>query len=371
MSVVAGISCAVLGVINPPAFWSGYLVAATFWMSISAGCLAIGLIHGTSGGRWGQAIGRSLHAGISTLPYALIACWVLALGASMVFPWAATGARWESLNPHQKIWLDPIAVGIRFAVTCVLWVIMGLWLNARYKREGHDPNAEVPQGRAALGIIVFFVSFSIVAIDFMMALSPAWASSMYPLIRILNCGVSALAVCAIAHNSRMVNPTVQQLDRVHDIGNLLQAFNLLWTYLSFSQYILIWTGDIAGEVVWYMDRRTPFWMPISFVLFGLHFVLPFLLLLSRGVKRAPRRQSQIAGLLLVMCFLDVAWTLLPSIPVATAPAVISAVLGVLAIGGIWLVLFQRAFDRLPDVQIADDHDPAAHRAVELAAGEST
>lgn len=369
VSVVAGIACAALGFSTPAAFWSGYLVAATFWMSISAGCLAIGLIHGVSGGRWGRFIGRSLHAGISTLFYSLLACWVLVLGASLVFPWAGE-AGWNTLNKHQQIWLNPSVVAIRFAVICGIWLLYGLWLNRRYPRDAKDPVSEVPQGTAAGGILLFFISFSIVAIDFMMALSPAWSSSMYPLIRILNCGVSGLAVCAIAQNRALVNPNREQVDRVQDIGNLLQAFNLLWTYLSFSQYVLIWTGDIAGEVQWFMDRRTPFWLPVAYILFALHFVVPFLLLLSRDVKRGRTWQSRIAVLLLVMCLLDIAWTLLPSIPVAATPAMLSAIAATAAIGGIWIMLFQRAFATLPDMAMEDDEHAAAHHAVHPIPGDS-
>lgn len=371
MSVVAGLACAAIGISSPAAFWAGYLVAAMFWMSVSTGCLIVALIHGTSGGRWGRYIGRSLHAGISTLLFSLIAFWVLAAGAHLVFPWAGTESQLANLNPHQKIWLNPTTVAIRFAVICGLWLLYGKWLNGRYRLDAADPLSEVPQGRAAFGIILFFVSFSIVSIDFMMALSPAWSSSMYPLIRVINCGLAGLAFCAIAQNQCLTNPTREQCDRVLDIGNLLQAFNLMWTYLSFSQYLLIWTGDIAGEVQWFIDRRTSFWLPVSFILFGLHFVVPFLLLLSRDVKRGLKAQTQTAALLLVMCLLDIAWTTLPSIPVATGPAMLSTCVSTLAIGGIWLALFQRAFVRLPDMAMEDDEHAAAHHAVHPIPGDST
>lgn len=367
VSVVAGIACAAIGFATPAAFWTGYLVAAVFWMSISAGCLGITLVHGVSGGRWGRFIGRALHAGLGTLWFSLLACWVLALAAGYVFPWAGA---YGHLNKHQQVWLSPAVVGIRFAVICLIWLAYSTWLNARYRRDAADPVSEMPQVVPAIGVLLFFISFSIVAIDFMMALSPAWASSMYPVIRIMNCAVSAMAVCAIATNRNLINPDAEKIGRVLDIGNLLQAFNLLWTYTSFSQYILIWTGDIASEVEYYMQRRTPFWFPVSFILFGLHFVLPFLLLLARSVKKGPVAQTRVAWLLLVMCFLDVAWTLLPSTPVATFPAMASAVLATAAIGGIWIFLFQRSFAVLPDMAMEDDEHAEAHHAIHPISGDT-
>jgi len=370
VSVVAGLACAAIGFSSPGAFWSGYLVAAIFWMSISTGCLAIALVHGVSGGRWGRLIGRSLHSGINTHFFALVACWFTALGASYVFPWAGDEAQQAALNPHQKIWLAPTAVAIRFAVICALWLLYGMWLNRRYPQDARDPLSEVTQAPAAFGILLFFISYSIVAIDFMMSLSPAWSSSMYPLIRIMNCAVAGLAFCSIIQNSQLMNPTQEQLDRVLDIGNLLQAFNLLWTYVSFSQYILIWTGDIAGEVQWFIDRRSPFWLAIAYVLFALHFAVPFLLLLSRNVKRGLKWQSTVSAILLAMCLLDIAWTLLPSIPVSTLPAVLSVCTGTLAIGGIWMIVFLRSFNTLPDMAMEDDEHAAAHHAIHPIPGDS-
>lgn len=370
VAVVAGILCAVLALTNAAAFWSGYLVAAIFWMAVSTGCLAITLVHSVSGGRWGRAIGRPLHAGISTQLFSFFAFALVAIGAHLVLPWAGNEAMLSTLNPHQKMWLAPWAVVARTAVAFGTFLLFGLWLNGRYRRDAADELSEAPQAPAAIGVLLFFILYSIIAIDFMMALSPTWSSSMYPLIRIMNCAVAALSLCAVAHCRRLVNPTREQLDRVQDIGNLLQAFNLLWTYVSFSQYILIWTGDIAGEVQWYMDRRTPFWMTVSVILFALHFVIPFLLMLNKSVKRGPQQLTKVATLLLVMCLVDISWTLLPSIPVPTLPAVFSTLASSLAIGGVWLFLYQRSFAALPDMAMEDDEHAASHHVVKPIPGDS-
>ncbi|SFI58899.1 hypothetical protein [Planctomicrobium piriforme] len=357
----AGLLCAILAFASPQQFWPGYLVAVNFWMSISLGCLGIALIHAVTGGRWGYAIGRSLQAGIGALTVTFLLSWLTVIGAGYAFPWAASN-RAELLNPNQMMYLDPLGVAIRYALFGASWIGLGFWLNKLYRREAADRTKFPPQRLAGVGIMVFFLTVSFAAIDFMMALSPSWASSIFPLIRMLNCAVSAMAVMILSRLIHTREPSHSQTALTHDLGNWLQAFNMLWTYLAFSQYILIWGADIPMEVEWYIARRTPLGMVTAISLFLFHFVVPFLLLLLRPLKKRTQTLSIVAAMLLFMCFVDIAWVSLPSYHGAGVMSGVAAVLSIVFIGGIWITAYSRQYAKLPDMIVEDPHAAHAHKA---------
>jgi len=347
----------VLALVAPQQFWPGYLIAANFWVSISLGCLGIALIHAIAGGRWGYALGRGLQAGAATLPLILALALILAVGIGYVFPWARAD-RTDVLNHNQMIFLNPWVVLARYAFLSLTWIGTAFWLRRIYRREAADRSKVPPQGISGALMLLFFVTVGCAAVDFQMSLTPAWASSIFPLIRLLNCAVSAICIMIFSRMIHTNEPTHHRTDITHDTGNWLQAFNLLWTYLSFDQFILIWGADLPFEVQYYLDRHT-FWGRIgSLALFFFHWLIPFLLLLYRPLKKSYRYLSKVAALVLFMCFVDIAWGTLPSIPGTNALAFFSGLLAVVAIGGLWIAEYSRQYAKLPDMTLPELH--AAH-----------
>lgn len=371
ISAVSTVICVALAFSAPQQFWPGYLVAANYWVSISLGCLGILLIHSISGGRWGYALGRGLHAGAATLPLVLILAAILAIDAGYALPWAAPN-RADLLNRNQIVFLDPWMVGGRYVVMSLIWIAFAVWLRGLYRREAADRSKTPPQGLAGAAMLVFFLTVSCASVDYVMALSPGWASSIFPLLRILNCAISAMAVMILARAVHKNEPHHHYTDLTHDAGNWLQAFNLLWAYMAISQYLLIWGGDIPMEVQWYMDRRTPLGIIGSVSLFVFHWLVPFLLLLLRPLKKNTKTLSGVAILMLVMCFVDIAWITLPSIRGTNALSLLSAVVAVAAIGGFWVAEFSRQYAKLPDMYLKDTRFGAhAHDASSAHVGEAT
>jgi len=359
ISVVAGVACVALALTSPSQFWPGYLVAANFWISISLGCLGISLIHAIAGGRWGYALGRGLQSGAATLPLALALGLILIVGAGHVFPWAISeDVRKQVLNHNQQLFLHPQVVLIRYVLMSLFWIGTAFWLRRIYIREAADRSKVPPQGWAGFAMLWLFLTIGCAAVDFQMSLTPGWASSIFPLIRILNCAVSAICVIIFSRMIYTNEPTHHRKDLTHDAGNWLQAFNLLWTYLAFDQFILIWGADLPTEVQYYLDRHT-FWGRVgSMALFFLHWLIPFLLLLYRPLKKSYRGLSKVAALVLFMCFVDIAWGTLPSIPGTNALAFLSSVVSIVAIGGFWVAEYSRQYAKLPDMTVPDPH--AAH-----------
>jgi hypothetical protein len=146
-----------------------------------------------------------------------------------------------------------------------------------------------------------------------------------------------------------------------DLGNLMLAFVLLWAYMSFSQYLITYSGNTAEEITWYLDRRRGGWGIISLGLIVVHFLIPFLiLLLGSNVKRSPVRLARVAGYLVLMRFVDVFWWVTPTF--RDHLSISLADLGTpLLIGGIWLWLWA---GQIKDQYLLPLHDPRLEGALQ-------
>jgi hypothetical protein len=364
VAIVALVVCLFGLVMRPAAFWAGYLAAVTFWLAVGLGCLGTALLHSLTGGRWGEAIGLELRAGFGPLAVGVAAVIPLAFGAAWIYP-AGGSSGAAAFNAHQERYFAPPWVIGRIVLYAIVWLGLAAWLLWAHGRNRSTAYATaVSPRRAAVGILAFWLATTFAAVDGLMSLTPHWASSMFPLMVIVGAGVAGLAFAIAARSVALSagSPTEPQRRDTHDLGNMLQAYNMMWTYLAFSQYLIIWSGDIASEVKWYLDRREPLMIGISMSLFLLHFAVPFLLLLSRNLKRDPRKLATVAGLLLAMRLVADAWIVLPSSAANAAWAVALTVACAIVIGAASVAAFVGVRRRLPAIEPATG---------EQAAGEST
>lgn len=352
-AVVVAALIGVWGLLQAPAsFWPTWLTGVVFWMGMSLGCLAIALLNSLTGGRWGECVGHELRAGIGALTVGLLAGVPLIFAADQVFPPAFSNAA-EELNSHQLLYFQTNWVLIRIAVIVLTWCLMGGWLlwaitgNRRPTGYARATSAR----KAAVGLLVFWVVTTFAIFDAILSLTPHWVSSLFPITQIVGFAVSGMAIVVIVRGLTLPteNLTIVEQNDTHDSANMLQAFNLVWVYLSFSQYLIIWSGDLPHEVAWYLDRRDPFTGAISVALFALHFVVPFGLLLSRPLKRRPRTLAAVAALLLVMEFVSDAWIILPATSAEGVWAIVLAASNFILIGGVWLLVFGLLRNRLPRI----------------------
>lgn len=353
---------------RPTAFWAAYLTAVVFWLSVSLGCLGTALLHSLTGGRWGEAVGRELRAGLAPLAVGLLAVVPLAFGASAIYPGAASEGE-TVLNAHQRTYFTPVMIGGRIALYAVVWGGLSAWLLWAHNRYREHYASAVGQRKAALGLLAFWLTVTFASVDGLMSLTPGWASSMFPLMAVVGTGIAGLAFVVVVRGLTLSrdNPTERQRRDMHDLGNMLQAYNMMWTYLAFSQYLITWSGDIADEVQWYFDRRNPVTNVVAVALFLLHFVVPFLLLLSRDLKRNPRKLAAVAGLLLVMRLLADAWIVLPPTGADAAWGAALVVCNVVVIGAAWLSVFFATRRRLPELAPAGDasaSEPSSQQSAE-------
>jgi hypothetical protein len=197
-----------------------------------------------------------------------------------------------------------------------VWVVVSFLLNRATMTADAAAQDRRRRGLAmfsGLGLVLWALSVTFASIDWAMSIEPHWFSSMYPVLFMGGQAVSAFSISIIAATllRRYAGPNVLTTSRLHDLGNFLLAFVMFWSYVSFMQFLIIWSGNLPEESPWYLLRSQGGWQAAVVLLMGLHFLAPFLLLLMRRSKRVAPRLAAIAGLLLVMRLVDLAWLVFP------------------------------------------------------------
>jgi hypothetical protein len=311
--------------------FQSYWFAWVYWSGLGFGALSILLTHLLSGGAWGEAVRPSIKAATLTIP--LMALLIIPVFFSMgdVFPWANPHGLTESA-PHKRAYLTVPW----FIVRAVLYFVI-LGFLAKLLRERVDTPAERTVGPASgAGIVTYGLCMLFASTDWVMSLEPRWFSTMLVVIVMAWQFLAALALSVIIVTAlaRAGFPVTQK--QLHDLGNLLLAFVIFWTYVSFAQFLIIWSGNLPREISWYLARRAGGWQYAVIALAALQFALPFALLLSRARKRHPQRLLPIAVLIFAASVLNVFWLIVPSFrPNGFRVQWLDAVAFV-AIGGLWV-----------------------------------
>ncbi|MGE3275721.1 MAG: hypothetical protein AB7O67_11460 [Vicinamibacterales bacterium] len=358
---VAGLLGTALGALfDPRAALVGWLVAFLFWLGLSLGCLGLLMVHLLSGGRWGLVVRRPLESGARMMPLLALAFVPLAIGAARLYPWAAPPALLDETLAHQHAYLNVPFFIIRGALYFAIWNWLTSAVTGRLRRQDDEwDEARASQARrlAAGGLIIYALTITLAGTDWVMSLEPHWFSTILGLLLMAGQGLLALALVIVVAAALRHEPALRPVltpDRFHDLGKLLLAFVMLWAYMAFSQFLIIWAENLPEETSWYVQRATLFWQLWAAGLALFHFAVPFLVLLSRRVKRRIDPLVRLATALLVVRFLDFIWLVVPSGRVDTALACWLAVASLLAVGGAWTAGFTRALAAHP---LLPRHDP--------------
>ncbi len=364
---IASVACAAGAWLDYRRFLESYLVAWLLCLGVAVGCLGILALHHLSRGGWGLMIRRILEAAAGTLPLVAVAFLPILLSLGKVYHWATPEGAAE-LTGGKAIYLDPTFFTARFILYFVIWGGLAWWLIKLSRRQ--DATADPAlfrrmQALAAptLGIYALVATFA--SVDWLMSLDPGWYSSLFGVYFIGGHAVSALAfVVPVAVWLRHREPMSTAFRPVHfqDYGKLMLAFVMLWAYFAVSQLLIIWSGNLAEEVSWYVHRVEGVWKLISILLGLLHFALPFLLLLSRDLKRS-RRLIWVAILLLAVRWLDLFWQAAPVFGDGGPVFHWLDVVTVVALGSLWFGFFARSLSRHSLLPI---HDPFMEEALERA-----
>lgn len=330
---------------NPRQFFQAYLIGWTFWTGISVGSLALLMLQHLTGGGWGLVIRRSLEAATRALPLQAVLFIPVIIGAHSIYhEWTDH----EELAKHPVVqfktpYLNLPFFTVRAVIIFGIWIALAYFLNKwslaqdRTADNRYTKNMRVLSGPGMVALI-FSVTFA--SIDWYMSIEPEWFSTIYGFIFVAAWTLSALAF-VIAVMARLARE--EPMKRIvaplhfHDLGKLLLALVMLWAYFAFSQYLIIWSGNLPEEITWYIRRMHGGWGAVIVTIGILHFAAPFLFLLSRGIKRNPGKLVLIAVLILVMRFVDLLWMLVPAFE--HRMWILMDVAALIGFGGLWLAFF--------------------------------
>ena len=342
-----------------PVFRS-YLVGYLFWIGIALGSLALLMLQHLTGGEWGLLIRRILEAASRTLPLMAVLMIPIIIGAHHLYPWThhEEMSKTPALQQKGRLYLNlPFFTGravLYFAIWILLAYLLGKWSLQQ------DRTADIRFTRrmrmfSGPGLAVLVLTVTFASVDWAMSLNPEWFSTIYGLLFVAAWTLSALAfVIAVTALLSRREPlaSVMRPSHFQDLGKLMLALVMLWAYFSFSQFLIVWSGNLPEEIQWYLPRVRGGWGVIALIVIFFHFAFPFLLLLSASLKRDPRKLLMLAGLILFMRIIDLFWMIMPEFSKSFHVSGIDVVAPI-AIGGIWLGVFLWQLSRWPLIPVND------------------
>lgn len=340
-------------------FFHSYIFAFSFWTGISVGALALLMLQHLTGGGWGLVIRRILEAAAQTLPLMLVLFVPIVLGAHWIYSWTHAEELAKPAVASKASYLSLPFFSVRSVVYFAIWILLAFFLNRWSQLQDRTADREYTKRMRVLSgpgmiLLVFTVTFA--SIDWFMSLEPEWFSTIYGLIFVAGWALSALAfviaVLAALSKHEPMNSVVAQM-HFHDLGKLLLALVMLWSYFAFSQFLIIWSANLPEEIHWYLPRIQGAWGAIALIVIVLHFAFPFLFLLSRSMKRDAGKLVIIAGLILLMRLIDLFWTITPSFTHEHFHVSWMDIVAPIGIGGLWLAVFARALSKRPLIPIND------------------
>jgi hypothetical protein len=372
VGVVFGVVAVIGAFIRPEEFYRAYLLGFMGWLGVALGSMAILMIRHLTGGGWGMVIRRILGAAMRTLPLLALLFIPIILGMHRLYIWAqpldtiADKHLREHLEVITKTYLTTNGFILRAVFYFAIWNLLSFLLSkwsTQTDRPGAPDNTQRFKAVSGPGLILYGFTISFAAIDWVMSLDPSWVSTIFGLViligEVLSAMCFAVVVERILFNYRPMSEILKP-DFVHDHGKWMLTFIMVWAYFNFSQWLIIWAGNLPAEITFYLKRLSGGWGLIGLTLVLFHFAIPFGILLSRPFKRDIHRLAWLAAWLIVMRYLDLFWIIEPNFS-NTLRFTVADIIVPVAIGGIWLAYFFRNLAALP---LLPAYDPDAHEVLE-------
>jgi hypothetical protein len=358
---LALILCIFGAIKSPQVFFPSYLMAYLLVLGLALGSLGLLMLQHLTGGHWGIVIRRPLESATRTLP--LLAVLFLPIVFGMKYLYGAwldpEKVRAEPLSAMQQGYLTTQGFYIRAFIYFLVWIGLMFIFN-RWSREQDVNQTDHALRRrfkmlAGPGIILYVFAMTFAAIDWVMSISPHWASTIYGFLFVAGQLISAMslmiAVVVLLSRTAPMAGLIQKR-HIHDLGKLLLAFVMLFAYFDFSQLLIIWSGNQPEEITFYRSRLYGEWGVVAVIVLVFHFFVPFFLLLSRDLKRNPRLLPKVAIWMIVVRLVDLFWMTRPEFTARAIPSWIDFVVPI-ALIGLWLAFFAFNLQKLPLLPLGD------------------
>ena len=294
----AALLAAIGAMLAPAAAVQAYFFAVLVCLQPALGCLFLIMLHQTTGGKWGEPIMPMLLAGNRLIPWCILALGPVLAFLPAVYHWAGNPAE----VGDRAIFLNWPFFAVRVGIYLLVFGAL---------------SRAVGRGRrlAAGGLIGFAMVGYFLAIDLVMSIEPQWYSSGFPIVFMAGQSLMALAL-AISVSASFARDSAKKEDRAiwRDLGNLLLTMAVFWSYVAFTQFLIIWMGNLPNEIHWYAMRGTGVWRWVTSFLAVFNLFIPFLVLLSREIKDHPGRLRWVAAGVLGCQVVYLYWLVAPSLP---------------------------------------------------------
>ncbi|MGB7844294.1 MAG: hypothetical protein WBL63_01670 [Candidatus Acidiferrum sp.] len=346
---------------SPDKFFQSYLFSYLLVLGLTLGSLGLLMMQHLTGGNWGIIIRRPLEAAARNIWLVMLMFVPVVLGMNSLYrAWLNPELRKAGpLSPFQERYLTYSGFLIRAVIYFAIWYALMWIFNHWSLKQDADQEDRALRRRFKLfsgpGIILYVVAMTFASIDWVMSLSPHWASTIYGFIFVAGQAISAMslmiAVVVLLSGSEPFAGVLQKR-HLHDLGKLLFAFNMLWAYFDFSQLLIIWSGNQPEEISFYRSRLSGGWGVVAVIVLVFHFAVPFLLLLSEDVKRNARLISKIAVWMIFMRLVDLFWMTRPEFTPRALPTWLDVVVPV-ALIGLWVGFFAMNLKQRPLLPLGD------------------
>ncbi|MCB9734126.1 MAG: hypothetical protein H6745_16135 [Deltaproteobacteria bacterium] len=332
-------------------FWFSYLTAYMFWLSAGLGALFFVLIHHGTRAGWSALVRRVAENWMITLPLLFLLGLPIVLGGleSLYTPWVNPKPD-DIMVVEKQAWLNPTSFLIAFLICGGLWTAFSLYLyrGSRKQDASGDPAiADRLRWWAPLGYVTFGLTITVAAVNFMMSLDPHWYSTIFGVYYFGGTFMFFMAILSLSmmgiQRAGLLKEHVTA-EHYQDIGKLAFAFVVFWSYIAFSQFMLIWYANIPEETLWFAHRAEGGWEWVTLLLALLHFAVPFFFLMSRHIKRRKTTMALGAILLVVAHLIDMFWIIQPTMTQHVTGhshfgLALSDLLAVVGIGGLVCAVF--------------------------------
>jgi hypothetical protein len=352
---------------SPAEFYQAYIFSYMLVLGLTLGSLGLLMLQHLTGGIWGMVIRRSLEAASRNLFLVLVFFVPVVLGMKYLYSGNGTETGWlnapkqgeHALSAWQQSYLTHGGFLMRAGIYFVIWFALMLVFNRWSKDQDQQADGEGIKQKmkklAAPGVILYILAMTFAAIDWVMSLSPRWASTIYGFIFVAGQAIASMAlmivVIVLLSGSEPMNKVINKR-HLHDLGKWLFAFNMLWAYFAFSQLLIIWSGNQPEEISFYRSRLNGQWGVVAVLDLVFNFAIPFLLLLSKDIKKTAGAVSKVAVWMIFMRLVDLYWMTKPEFTERAVPTWLDVVVPV-ALVGLWLGMFAMNLKQRPLLPVGD------------------